>query len=313
MASARNLPLGDDRRGRWTDVGLIEPSQPIPFSTQRGYATEQVQRILLVAEIAASIRSARPTAAEIAFLLAYAGHPAPAHLVKSFLEDAVRCFQSRSLRLITNRGLRFTEEAGALERVAGLITNSVLRKVGKQYADSFLLKQFLHTMVGATLRAIFDGSESGYAFQIFDFGFNQIFRSAAPDAARTIWDNLRGAFDLLRLDERNAMLNALRPENGGPDILRAVEDARLLLGLGGTVIPFFNGATISNTGGVCTEDDCEFFNRYFPALAAAVVLTLRGDAAAQKRLADLRHGNVEELAQDFHTMKAIGIDVAHRL
>lgn len=310
MASARNLPLGDDRRGRWTDAGLIDPSQPIPFSTQHGYTAGQVERILFVAEIAAGLESKRPTAAEIAFQLAFLGHRAPANLVRDFLEDAVLSFQRRSLRFITNRGLRFTEDAGVLERVAGLFVSHIVKRLDKKYADSFLFQLFLQTMIGATLQAIFRGSESSYAFQIFEFGLKQIFKNAAPDAAKTVWDNLRGVFDLLRLDEGNAILGALQSEIDPADILRSANDARLVLVLGGSLIPFFGGASVSNTGGMCTEEDCQFFNRYFPAIAAAALLTLHGDSAAEERLADLRSGNVEELAGDFSTMKAIGMEVA---
>jgi hypothetical protein len=311
MAALRDLRLSEDQMDRWRNQHLTDASSPIAGSAERGYTAGQATRILQVAEIAARIPSKRPTVSEIAFILAYEGHAAPPLLVLEHIEKCMRIFQGRVRRMLDGHGDGTLSRIDASARLAPQVIRTVLRYVSPRLARNALLFEVAVAGVEILLNLILTGKASEKAFPMFASLIRRIFTNSTSEAPKMLWDLLHEAIAFLRLDEKNAIFLAVKDACSQPEgALLAATDTHRLLDLGSGVFPWMSDAGVLCALGWFTADDRRFFNRHFAPMVCGLLLALRKDEFAQRRLSDVRAGNVEDSLDDLKTMRAAGGDIS---
>lgn len=313
MAAQRNLGLSEDRLDRWHTHNLTDASLPIAGSAERGYTVSQVNRILLVAEIAARIQSKKPRAAEIAFILAYEGHEAPPLLMLEHVEKSVQIFQARIRRMLDGHGDGHLERIDATTRLAPQVIRMLLRYASPKLAKNVVLFEFAVAGVDIVLSLILKGSASEKTFPLFASLVRRVCPNAAPDAPRMLWNLLHDVMALVRLDGKNAIFAAVKETcNEAHTALLAARDTHRLLDLGSRVFPWMADATVLCDLGWFTQDDRRFFNRYFAPIVCGLILALRKDEFARRRLADIRAGDVADSLDDLNTLRVAGGEISAR-
>lgn len=313
MAARRSLHLGDDRLDRWHGAKITDPSSAIVGTSERGYTAAQADRILVVAEIAAGIKSKRPTASEIAFLLAYEGHEAPPLLVLEHVERSMLMFQRRIRRMLDGHGDGNLMRIDASKRLAPQVIRMLLRYASPTLARNVVLFEVGAATAEVVISLILKGTASANTFPMFTSLVSRIFPNATAEAPRMLWDLLHELMALLRLDEKNAIFAALKDACKEPEAaLVAATDARRLLDVGSRVFPWMADADVLRELRWVTEDDRVFVNRYFPPIISGLVLAMRKDVLAQRRLADLRAGNENAALNDLNRMSAAGSEISDR-
>lgn len=306
-AAEQLAPLDEDRLQRWTDANLTPPSSPIRASLERGFTEEQAQRILLAAKIAAQIPSKCPKITEIAFLLAYDGHEAPAALVLEHVERSIHTFQRRAMLVLDTRGGGNLTNAVSYAKLAGLLARGMLKHVRTSWGSNPFVVISASALIEVLLNMLLKTGAGERWFPIFATTVKTIFPNCADHAPQLLWDTMTEAATFLRLDDKNALFRAIRGANADlGSVPLAVADARRTLDVGSLVFPWMNDARVLQRHAWFGEEDARFVNRYFPPMACALVLFLRTNEFAQNRLADLRAGEITSSLEDFRTLKAIG-------
>lgn len=295
---------------RWRAVDLIENSSLILGTLERGFTRAQAERILAVAAAAADIASERPGTAEIAYRLAYEGEDVPAELVLQHLEDSVGAFQSGMRRFLKRFGGGKLLQVDSVQPLARLIVRAVLKRCAPPVA-----RGILEDGVMVLLDTMLSDAPPQRAPQMFATLVRRIFPHSTPEAPQMLWEILTECMRLLRLDDKNVMIQAVREVNRNERdiVLQTVRDTRLMLAIAAQVFPWMLDAKPLLRYEWFTEEDSDFVKRRFAPCISTILLTARHNAYTRQLLQDVREEKSDDALADFRLLKRAADETASNL
>lgn len=304
---------------RWDDAGLLcEP--PCEGRRERyGYTEAQVLRLILIAQIVASIGSKRVRSSEIAFWLCILGaRDVPPELVCKHLEATVRTYQKALRRILNglgrrNEGHHIGGMATAM-KLGGLMAKFVVLKLLPSFGRTGFARDLIGTAIGLFLRS----SAKPLRYHEAANDLRNITTALRPNSEpprdgtlREVAAMIADASQLFRLDDENTMLKAVRSLASAPaDVFEVVENGRNALAVSRSVFPWIIDTKQLPSLSVA---DRRIFARLFPPLICGVMASLRHDAEANVIAAELRAGNTERVLSELSHVKQLSKEIVNTI
>ena len=311
IAQAGYEPPSDDQIDRWHSEGLLceQPSTGRPLA--HGYSETQVRRLIAIARIVAALKSQRVRSSEIAFGLCVNGAiDIPPGLVCEHVEVAVRAFQAKIRRILNEIGSRnegfYVGFLGKARKLGGLLAKNILLKAIPSLARSGFAREVIGTTIGLFLRALAKPVQYGELAGDIRRTTTALRPDSMPptrQALRELFATISDASQLLRLDEENAMLLAIRTVGDSGEIFSVVEFTRNLLAVASRFFPWM---TNPNAVPWLDAEDREFLRRYSIPVVCGAMATIRANEYTKGLAADLRAGNTGRASVEFAQMKQFG-------
>ncbi|MGA8474390.1 MAG: hypothetical protein WB681_04925 [Candidatus Cybelea sp.] len=243
----------------------------------------------------------------------------PASLVCKHIESSVSVFQTAMLRILNGLGSRnegfHVGVVATAKKLGGLLARKIVLKVIPHLGRSSLAREALSTLIVLMLRT--SNTPSGYGSVARDIrqGAMAVRKDATPppeEALRYLFETISEFSQLLRLDDANTMLLAVREisETDPTQIYWAVEFVARVLPAAAHVFPWMIDASKVRS---LSPTEQKSLNRYFAPLHCAVIATLRNNEYTKDLAADVRAGNTQRIITDMQQMKDLADQVGHTI
>ena len=318
--AAAGFQPSDDRLDRLRAAGLIDQFVPLPDCGPERFTTKaQAARIRLAYQIAADLRLKKPKVSEIAFWMAVAGYDVPPDLVAEHIEKSLEAFLSRMYRILTGRGVTIDLDYPILPRE----TKSLGQRIGKYLAarpvfkDSFIAQLAITALAQFSLEFLFRKESFSLVAPLVKRFLVFVLKdeNQASLFARSFWDELCDALELIAPGDRNRLKRAVREcrESSPQRINPAVRDTALFVKVMSRVMPLFSDKSIGTNLLGMGDADWHFIKRYFlPTMSAALILTDEHPYATELRNA-AHQGDLRQLESDMAQVATAGAIVLERI